>query len=58
MKDSARSLKLLQARLLTTDEPLERQALKRRIGDIAHKLAAAEYRRKAGPLARELAGAY
>jgi hypothetical protein len=58
MKDPARTLKILRAQLASTDEPLERTELRRRIGDLQHKLAMAEYKRKAGPVARDLAGAY
>lgn len=58
MKDPARRLATLRAELAACDEPLERQALKRRVKDLAHKLAAAEYQRKAAAVRRELVGAY
>lgn len=58
MKDPARTLARLRAELAACDEPLERQALKRRIAELVHKLAAAEYRNKSAAVRRELVGAY
>lgn len=57
-KNPARTLERLRAELAATDEPLERQALRRRIAELAHKLAAAEYREKSAAVRRELVGAY
>ena len=58
MKDPARRLATLRAELAACDEPLERQALRRRIKELAHKLAVAEFRRKSAAVRRELVGAY
>lgn len=57
-KDPARRLATLRAKLAATDEPLERQALQRQIGDLAHKLAVAQSRDRIAAARRELAGAY
>lgn len=51
-------LATLRAKLAAERNPLEQQALRRRIREVSAQLARAEFEDKAGPLRREMHGAY
>jgi hypothetical protein len=55
---AAAVLATLRKQLSETTEPLERDAIKTKIRDVAHIVAKHEYRAKSAALLRNMAGAY